>query len=209
MSNKDKENQDVLSELLEEFKDSPPQSMDMPQKTIKEQPLENVETLEDLTNAWKDRTVRPESPKNMVYVENAPIFKDRGDVISYYNRWVVTAPYMHVVLQQLFGDSPEQWVEVEKEANKHMLPRVHQSFLEKGCNELEYWSRVKSTTDFKRRNGVEITDPEWDSFVEYKIHKVLLEVNHLNAICEKAHNTEAESNFRKSKWNRPRRSVND
>lgn len=197
----------TIDDLVAAFKAAPPEP-------VKEEPKpepkpEKVETLDELVSAWYDRPYETEPKPGVAYNENAPVFHTREEVISYYQRRVITAPYMHVVLQQLFGDPKDKWMEVENEANKGLLPWLRTSnCVDKMFEYLDFWNRVKTTTKFKKNNGVKFTDPEWEEFVEHMVHKALSQVNEYNRMCEEEEQGKMEFEFRRNKNNKPRRSVN-
>ena len=129
---------------------------------------EPPETLEQLTNAWKNEKMKltsmpkptaprfssaPTFPTNRPkYDESAKPFLKKEELYPYWQSGAVTTPYIIVAIENLFEVPHELWRQIESEICSQTSIPTKLSPMERLERELDFFNRVLSTASMKRKS---------------------------------------------------------
>ena len=117
---------------------------------------EPQETLEQLTNAWKNektKSAAPTFPTNRPkYDESAKPFLKKEELYPYWQSGAVTTPYIIVAIENLFEVPHELWRQIESEICSQTSIPTKLSPMERLERELDFFNRVLSTASMKRKS---------------------------------------------------------
>ena len=114
---------------------------------------EPQETLEQLTNAWKNEKTKYTPPTNRPkYDESAKPFLKKEELYPYWQSGAVTTPYIIVAIENLFEVPHELWRQIESEICSQTSIPTRLSPMERLERELDFFNRVLSTAAMKRKS---------------------------------------------------------
>jgi len=175
---------DIMNEVVGEVRNS------KQVEPIVEAKPERQETLEELTDGWKDATKKDSTSVTSAITGGKP-FLGKEEVIDFFLRRIVSEPYMSFALLHCFGVPSMEGYEIGKSLAHERIP-VRGSVKYVVEQEIVFYSRLLSTLKLKKVKQDVIED------ADKMLHSRLVEFSSITASEERHEQEEQEAEFRRN-----------